>query len=126
MINIAKLDKNSIVKIENNDYYLIINVVKSNGSVKFFTAQKITTKNYHESEHTDYLTFDVKTLEVLDYNGDIIQGKNIVKIVELNHENTFRKTGSKDEYIFLNYSEEFKGVFKVVNQSNHIKNDWLK
>jgi hypothetical protein len=128
MKDFSKVKLNQVVKSNAGNFYIVINRVESmDGKVAYFTGMRITNANTRltEYEKSQYLTWSHRGNETSEENYSYT-GNNVDKIIDLVHNQEVRIYGTDTIKIYLNYSQDFNGLFKVEDHSNDQKSIWLK
>lgn len=117
-MKLQNVKKNQVVITKNGNKYLIFNVNIIQGEMKNFTGQRITglkTTDKYESEQ--YITWNSNGED--SELGDLFYtGNNVKEIVNLVHNQQFRKYGVKGKvFEYFHYDEDFKGVYELVDKS---------
>lgn len=126
MFENIKID--DIVKTKSGYYYIIINSIKDyKQKVSYFTGKRIVNINTPKDkfEKIQYLTWDSlgqeSGEETYSYTGNDAQ-----EIIKLKHNQELRVYGQNNNYIYLDYGNDFKGLHKIEDRSNDTKSIWLK
>lgn len=124
----SNIKQNDIIETKSGNFYIIINRVQDqNRKVVYFSGQRITNPKtkYNSYEKTSYLTWTWTGVEsgeeTYSYTGNDAKTTH-----KLSHNQEVRIFGEETIKIYLDYGNDFNGLFKVEDHSKDEKSMWLK
>lgn len=124
----SNVTKNDIVETRSGNFYIVINMVRDqNGKVVYFSGQRIVSPKSKNNgyEKTQYLTWTWTGVESSEENYSYL-GNDIKQIKKLAHNQEVRICGEDVIKIFLDYGNDFNGLFEIEDHSKDEKSMWLK